>query len=219
MRYGYQKNFLRPKYTFFDLKYTERFTLETQLGTTFAYTTYRLNSLYDPRYAALGGQPEGFDLLVAQQYGMFYVKSCEVTVKALPNIYELARLFTPPFRFGITPFNKFTFAYAFPTTGDIARLLPGTRSKLVSHLTNGVYKAPRLHKTYALRRHTDMGSPWVAASTRDSAYHSQTGNPTLESYVTVWLTGIPITDYAKVNFEIDLRYKGIAFLPYMDPDA
>lgn len=59
------------------LRYRQKLTLTA--STTFQYNVFRLNSMYDPDYTGIGGQPMGFDQLAAL-YNKFTVYGCKVRI-------------------------------------------------------------------------------------------------------------------------------------------
>lgn len=57
----------------------------TNVGFTFAPVTFRLNSIYDPEYAAGGGQPYGMDNLQGLGYRQWMVSACKVEIITAPR--------------------------------------------------------------------------------------------------------------------------------------
>lgn len=59
------------------LRYRQKIALTA--STTFQYNVFRLNSVYDPDYTGVGGQPMGFDQL-AGLYNKFTVYGCKARI-------------------------------------------------------------------------------------------------------------------------------------------
>jgi len=127
------------------LGYSEQFTSSPGGGSSDGFVI-RTNSMYDPRLAAGGHQPQYYDQMTALYYN-WVVTDCEIVVRAVPdNDYTVTgtSVFQNVYQAGVfaAPFRSATGAVPSAAAQDILEW-PGAQCKPLC--TNGNASEVRLH--------------------------------------------------------------------------
>lgn len=173
------------------LKYCELINLNPGVG-TLAYHNFSCNGAYDPNVTGVGHQPLGFD-----QYMTFYdhytVIGSKITIRgqADDTAYEML--------VGIFVNDDVNFL---PTTGQHACELPGSRYTLVSEKDNGENTSWTITARYSARKNDSSRAPLSNPELKGSAG----GNPTEQTYYTIWVAPVGSADLAAVNIWVHIEY-------------
>lgn len=199
-----------PKgYQWATLAYNEQFTASPSGGSTDGFV-YRCNSMFDPRLAAGGHQPQYFDQLTALYYN-WVVTDCDIVVRGSPdNDYSNAgtSIFQNVYQAGvfIAPFKTTTGTVPSSAASDILEW-PGTQMKPMN--ANGNASEVRLHidipKMLGISRRAYIENP--------AFWGSATADLATNLTCFAWLGGMAMASGAPLSSQIQatITYKAKFF--------
>ena len=190
-----------PKSKLVKLRYIEEITLNP--GTAAAVSqVYRANSVFDPNFSGVGGQPMSFDSWAAI-YNKYTVVGSKCTV--IPVLTATSQV-TPAY-YGVSLDTDSTnYSSAMSTVPQLLE----QKYKNSTHIKQaGLVQATALNTKKNMATRTFSAKKWFGVSNiMDGANHSAlvTANPSSEAFFQVWAASINSNDPGNVNFLVTLEY-------------